>query len=138
MSRFRSYGGVENGSMDSTAKQKNRMIPWTDGGSKENQVPNMSKAQAERAVPALQAMRNLIEGAPPPQAVELEAWSRTRESMLSQLDNQLRHAQAKLGRAELPRSRPAARPRTGGGPHDRPRTGGGGNRDSGRPRPNRY
>jgi hypothetical protein len=101
----------------------------------------MSKAQAERAVPALQAMRNLVEGAPPPQAVELQAWSRTRESILSQLDNQLRHAQAKLGRAEMPRTRPPRSNDRSGGPsrgpsHDRPR----GNRDSGpgRPRPNRF
>src|SRR4029077_1189962 len=92
-----------------------RMMPRDRRGFEgEVQVPNMSKAQAERAVPALQAMRNLIESAPPPQAVELQSWSRTRESILSQLDNQLRHAQAKLARGdEQPRARPM-RPRPGG------------------------
>lgn len=106
-------------------------------------MPNMSKAQAERAIPALTAMRNLVEGAPPPQAVELQAWSKIRESMLSQLDNQLRHAQAKLGRADDPR--PKLRPRSGPS-QDRGGHGGGGYgrdrgpRDSGpsRPRPNRF
>ena len=63
-------------------------------------VPNLSKAQAERAIPGIAAMRNIIESAAPPADVDLKAWSKIRESMLSQLDNQLRHAQIKLGRAE--------------------------------------
>jgi hypothetical protein len=51
-------------------------------------------------------MRNLIESAVPAAGVDLTAWSKIRESILSQLDNQLRHAQMKLGRAEAPRPRP--------------------------------
>jgi len=110
----------------------------------------MSKAQAERAIPALQAMRNLVEGAPPPQATDLQAWGKVRESILSQLDNQLRHAQMKLGRAETRPSRPPRQQGgTGRGPSDRGFRGGGreggreggygGGRDSGRPpRPHRF
>jgi hypothetical protein len=62
-------------------------------------------------------MRNLIEQAPPPAGVDLPAWSKIRESILSQLENQMRHAQLKLGRAEMP---PRPRPSRGqGGSRDR-------------------
>jgi hypothetical protein len=79
-------------------------------------VPNLSKAQAERGIPAITAMRNLVESAPPPAGVDLPAWSKIRESILSQLENQMRHAQLKLGRADAP---PRPRPRAAGGDRDR-------------------
>ena len=97
-------------------------------------MPNLSKAQAERGIPAITAMRNFIESAPPPAGVDLPAWSKIRESILSQLENQLRHAQMKLGRAEPPRGqRPPRSGPPGGQGGDRPPR-----RDSGRPRSNRY
>jgi hypothetical protein len=95
-------------------------------------VPNLSKAQAERGIPAITAIRNLIESAAPPAGVDLPAWSKIRESILSQLDNQLRHAQLKLGRADAPRPQRPSRPSGGGG--DRPRRDGPGRP----PRSNRY
>jgi hypothetical protein len=103
-------------------------------------VPNLSKAQAERGIPAITAMRNLVESAGPPAGVDLPAWSKIRESILSQLENQMRHAQLKLGRADQPPpprspqrpSRPG--PQSGGGDRGPRRDLGG----PGRPRANRY